>query len=1640
MKQNLLFLFCLLGIINLNSQTVVTIGAASTLNGPDDSSPINVYYRSHHCQVLYTPADINGGGWLTAGTISKLGFNIYGTTSEALPNFSIKLKNTSAPNVNTYDGAGLSTVYTSPSYFPTAGGFELLTLDNSFIWDGTSNLLIDICFDQVSAYTSTGRVYLSPYSNSGAEYAYTRDDGSPVCGVPTNTGASYGYNTTFKPQLQLELTALPLCSGTPVSGDAVSTSNNACFGTSFDLNLINNSINSGLQYQWQSSPNGSSWTNLGSVQPTPLMHINSFSVTTYYQCVTTCTASSSSATSTPVTVNLNPLMNCYCTPAYFVDCSSDRFQDFSVANVTLQGTNCDANGYSDSTMSNYTTVNLTAGNTYTLSTNAIINASYGNAVMGAWIDYNQNATFEANEFIYLGYGGTSGTYSTSFNVPVTATGGSIRMRLKFDEYYADPTTTIDPCLNNNNAYVGQILDYKVNMTAAPACSGAPNAGNATSTQTAVCQNVNYTLDLINNEQASGISYQWQSSPNASTWTNLGAPQNTIPYFVTTQSVTTHYRCVITCTSAALSGTSTAVTVNQNLPTTCYCTPENTSCTGSNITNVTFETISDVPVCAGYGYSDNTVIASTASLTANQTYSISIDLFSQGSPGQLALWIDYDQNGFFEFNEYTYVGIMANGTLTTNITVPYTAVGGATRMRIKLETMYVGPYDLDPCLANASGGQTIDYSINIAPAAPCSGIINPGNTVAPTGVCPGEPFTLNLTGNDMVSGATYQWFSSPNGSTYTALGGLQTSVPYYVSGQSATTYYMCTVTCPASGSSNSSINAMVSMNSFLACYCVPDPMNCSGTDLINYVSLATMTNTSTCGTDGYTDFMGSVPSATLNAGQTYTLTTVLGYDYGEKVSVWIDYNQNGIFDASEYTYMGSNSGNDTIINSISIPMTALLGNTKMRVRNIGSGYPLGQDDACYTPAGGGAKTSGQMGTLGTGFEPPGETEDYLITLLPPDCSTLNYPPSYNVTGLLDICQTQSSLLDISPAVQTATGITYEWFYFNGSSYVSTGAPSVSSQYMASPTTNTLYYCEVQCNTSPVRNSDTVNVKVHTITTAPVSTSITCNGNCNGSITLNASSTGSLTYVWSSGSTSDMVTGLCSGNYNVSITSIVGCVLSQSFAVTEPAALMISSTQTNVTCFGGSDGAAMVNVSGGTGPYSYFWSGGFGSLPGNTINSSVFAQTYTCTITDANNCTKDEIIVVSQPAQILVNITGNSNVCQETSATYTANVSNGVGSMTYTWTTSNTSQTSNNAIFDYTAETAGSDILSVSVTDVNGCTQTSANYNVTSPASTGISGMVTTNPSVPVAGIVVLYKYLPFYTKFDSVGAQTINASGAYNFASFTSGIYIVEAIPTNTTTLQNAYGDAAVNWKTATQIIHGCATNDVQNIDVKALAVLTGTGTGSLSGKITQGLGFDSTHRVAAGGFKPLVPGTPIGGIIVKGGKNPGGQMFVQTTTDSNGDYSLNGLPPNDTTLGESYFILVDIPGLDTNNTYHKIITLANDQFTGLDFVVDSAKINPIPTSAVGINDITAIENQIKVYPNPASSYVTIQYNLKNSSLVKIELFDMLGRSVKLMMPETQQGIDLHKQSWHTDDLRSGLYFIKMSINGSESIIKLSVTN
>ena len=86
MKKIILTLFCLASIINLQSQSTVTIGSGGNINGIQETSPINIFYRSHHCQIIYTAAELNTAGWIGQGMITKLGFNI----AKAMPLLNFK--------------------------------------------------------------------------------------------------------------------------------------------------------------------------------------------------------------------------------------------------------------------------------------------------------------------------------------------------------------------------------------------------------------------------------------------------------------------------------------------------------------------------------------------------------------------------------------------------------------------------------------------------------------------------------------------------------------------------------------------------------------------------------------------------------------------------------------------------------------------------------------------------------------------------------------------------------------------------------------------------------------------------------------------------------------------------------------------------------------------------------------------------------------------------------------------------------------------------------------------------------------------------------------------------------------------------------------------------------------------------------------------------------------------------------------------------------------------------------------------------------------------------------------------------------------------------------------------------------------
>ncbi|WP_198315740.1 Ig-like domain-containing protein [Chitinophaga tropicalis] len=101
----------------------------------------------------------------------------------------------------------------------------------------------------------------------------------------------------------------------------------------------------------------------------------------------------------------------------------------------------------------------------------------------------------------------------------------------------------------------------LNYAPAAACNGTPVAGTTQSSVTNVCMGSSVTLNVTGTSVATGLTYQWQSSTDNVNWNNItGANTLTL---TTTQTQSTYYRCLVTCTASGLSAGSTSTQVLSN---------------------------------------------------------------------------------------------------------------------------------------------------------------------------------------------------------------------------------------------------------------------------------------------------------------------------------------------------------------------------------------------------------------------------------------------------------------------------------------------------------------------------------------------------------------------------------------------------------------------------------------------------------------------------------------------------------------------------------------------------------------------------------------------------------------------------------------------------------------------------------------------------------------------------------------------------------------------------------------------------------------------------------------------------------------------------------------------------------------------
>jgi hypothetical protein len=230
---------------------------------------------------------------------------------------------------------------------------------------------------------------------------------------------------------------------------------------------------------------------------------------------------------------------------------------------------------------------------------------------------------------------------------------------------------------------------------------------------------------------------------------------------------------------------------------------------------------------------------------------------------------------------------------------------------------------------------------------------------------------------------------------------------------------------------------------------------------------------------------------------------------------------------------------------------------------------------------------------------------------------------------------------------------------------------------------LYPCpSLVFNYSQAPANGCVPVPVCNMTASATASNVTCNGQASGTATVTPSGgTAPYSYVWSPlpGNT-QTVNNLTSGTYTVTVTDANGCITTQSFTVTEPAALVgNASVIAPILCAGGT-ATVSVSATGGTAPYA-----GIGSF-----SQSAGTQTYT--ITDANGCSSITTANITEPTALSITTTSTDELLGN-DGTASVTTTGGTAPYSITW------QPGGFTTAAISGLTAG--LYMVTVTDANGC---------------------------------------------------------------------------------------------------------------------------------------------------------------------------------------------------------------------------------------------------------------------------------------------------------------------------------------------------
>ncbi|MEO8087278.1 MAG: hypothetical protein ABI763_10685, partial [Bacteroidota bacterium] len=242
-----------------------------------------------------------------------------------------------------------------------------------------------------------------------------------------------------------------------------------------------------------------------------------------------------------------------------------------------------------------------------------------------------------------------------------------------------------------------------------------------------------------------------------------------------------------------------------------------------------------------------------------------------------------------------------------------------------------------------------------------------------------------------------------------------------------------------------------------------------------------------------------------------------------------------------------------------------------------------------------------------------------------------------------------------------------------------------------------------------------------------------GSSNGSATVAVNGGSSpYQYLWSpAGGSSSLASNISAGAYTITVTDANGCTTDAIANVLNTGGPGVNAlVVANISCNGGSDGSASVNVTNGTPPYIYAWSPVGGSA---ASASGLQAGNYAVTVTDSNGCISSDNIIITEPTLVAAQTTTTNTLCfGSADGTATALAAGGTAPYTFVW--------NPGAQAGATATNLATGNYTVIATDANGCTS-SAPATVQQPPN-----------------LVLAMSTVPALCHGSATGSATVNVSG------------------------------------------------------------------------------------------------------------------------------------------------------------------------------------------------------------------------------------------------------------------------------------------